>query len=340
MLRSRGSTRTSPCAQALLAALSVWLFASAGRADDYTPPPTPAAPENITPPPGGDVWTHPNEDAPDALPKDVVRMDKPFGEPLPDENDYSWQFAPTGLIYHSYWAGEHEPRMSMFLMNDTNNSTTYGDATLGGRAGLVRYGDSNPVKPSGYQLDFYGAAIARLNVDHQEDLDACDYVFGFPVTWGDEHWQWKCGYAHTSSHMGDEFAIRNPGALNDRVNYVRDGIELGTSYYVNPAWRIYGETGWCFNSSGGDDPWDFQFGTELSHPGPSSCWTPFVAANGRLREEQNFSGDFTLQTGWLRRGLLDQTLRLGFQYYNGKSNEFEFFTKNEQQLGVGIWYDF
>jgi hypothetical protein len=339
MLSSRGLTQKLPCAQALLVALSLWLIASAGRADDAPQASTPSSQDELASPPNGDGWFHPNDDAPEVLPKDVIRMDKPLGEPLPDDNDYCWQWAPTGLIYHSYMAGEHEPRMAMFLQNDLNG-TTYGDATLGGRVGLLRYGNQDPVKPVGYQLDFYGAAVARLNVDHQEDLDACDYVFGFPLTWGDEHWQWKCGYAHTSSHMGDEFAIRNPGALNNRVNYVRDGIELGTSYYVNPAWRIYGETGWCFNSSGGADPWDFQFGTELSHPGPSSCWTPFVAANGRLREEQNFSGDVTLQFGWLRRGALDQTLRLGVQYYNGKSNEFEFFTKNEQQLGIGIWYDF
>jgi hypothetical protein len=328
-----------PCAPALLLAISVLLVAGRSFASE--------APSEAIPPlpgPAGDSstnseWTHPNDDAPDTLPKDVIRMDKPLGEPLADENDDTWQWAPTGLIYHSYMAGEHEPHMSMFMFNDLNGHNLW-DATLGGRAGLVRYGNSDPVKPAGYQLDFYGAAIARLDADHQEDLDACDYVFGFPVTWGDAQWQWKCGYAHTSSHMGDEFAISHPGALNDRINYVRDAIEMGTSYYVIPAWRLYGETGWAFNASGGAEPWDIQFGTEYCQPGPTNCWVPFVAANGRLREENNFSGDFTFQTGWLRRGLLDQTLRLGAQYYNGKSNEFEFFFKNEQQLGVGIWYDF
>ena len=37
------------------------------------------------------------------------------------------------------------------------------DATLGGRVGMVRYGSNDSVSPDGYQLDFYGAAIARLD---------------------------------------------------------------------------------------------------------------------------------------------------------------------------------
>jgi len=44
----------------------------------------------------------------------------------------------------------------------------------------------------------------------------------------------------------------------------------------------------------------------------------------------------SLASRWLRRGILDQTLRLGAQYYNGKSNQFEFFTRNEQQLGAAF----
>jgi hypothetical protein len=215
------------------------------------------------------------------------------------------------------------------------------DATLGGRVGFLRYGDNDPVMPSGYQLDFYGAAIARLDSDNKQDLESCDYVFGFPITWGDAQWQWKCGYAHISSHMGDEFAIRNPGALAARINYVRDSIVFGTSYYVVPGWRVYGEVDGAFHYSGGAKPIALQYGTELSEPGPTGeCWTPFVAMNVRNRQEVDYSGDFTIQAGWLRRNVLDQTIRLGAQYYTGKSSQFEFFNRYEQQLGVAIWYDF
>jgi hypothetical protein len=286
----------------------------------------------------GDVWSRPFDENPDSLPKDVVRIDQ-FGVPLPETNDWTWRWAPTGLLYHSYMAGEHEPRMALFTFNNLEGRNLW-DATLGGRAGLVQYGNGDPIHPAGYQLDFYGAANPRLDADNEQDLEACDYVFGLPITFGDEHWQWKFGYAHLSSHLGDEYAIRHPGALNERINYVRDSLVLGTSYYLIPAWRFYGETGWAFNASGGAEPWDAQFGTEIANPYPSKTWTPFLAINGRMRQELDFGGDVTIQAGWMQRGVLGQSIRLGGQYFNGKSNQFQFYTKTEQQLGIGVWYDF
>lgn len=285
-----------------------------------------------------EVWSRPLDEDPAALPKDVVRIDQ-FGETLPDLNGWAWRWAPTGLIYHSYMAGVHEPRMALFAFSDLDGRSLW-DPTLGGRAGLVQYGNGDPLHPAGYQLDFYGAAVARLDVDNQQDLDGTDYVFGFPLTFGDETTQWKLGYAHLSSHLGDEYAIRHPGALTDRINYVRDSVVLGRSHYLVPGWRMYGEAGWAFHASGGAKPLDFQFGTELASPIPSGIWTPFLAINGRMRQELDFGGDVTVQAGWLQRGVLGQSLRLGGQYYNGKSSQFQFYTKNEQQLGIGVWYDF
>ncbi len=207
--------------------------------------------------------------------------------------------------------------------------------------GFVKYGNTDAAHPEGWQLDFYGAAIARLDLEQQEDLDSCDYVFGFPLTWGNERWQSKFGYAHLSSHMGDEYTIEHPGAINDRVNYTRDSLVWGKSYYPIPAWRVYGEIGWAAHCDGHAHRWTSQFGTELSRPGPTGCHgTPFFAINGRLREDDTWVGDVNIQTGWLHRGILGQTLRWGFDYYNGKSSQSQFFDNFEQQIGVGLWYDF
>jgi hypothetical protein len=253
---------------------------------------------------------------------------------------WEWQWLPTGIIYHSYMAGVHEPRMAIVAFHEGEQRTLW-DPTLGGRVGLLRYGDFDPLRPQGYQLDFYGAAVARLDVENQQDLDATDYVFGFPLTYGIGATQFKFGYDHLSSHLGDELAIREPDTLARRTNYVRDSIVFGTSHYLYPLWRLYGELGWAFRNSGGAQPWESQFGTELSKPGPTGRFgTPFVAVNGRLREEHDFGGDVTAQVGWLRRGEFGQTFRLGAQYYNGKSSQFQFFDQAEEQIGLGLWYDF
>jgi hypothetical protein len=161
------------------------------------------------------------------------------------------------------------------------------------------------------------------------------------LTYGVGNTQYKFGYAHLSSHMGDELAIREPGRLDDRVNYVRDSLVLGASHYLYPIWRLYGEVGWAFHNSGGAQPWDGQFGMELSKPGPTGrVGTPFFAINGRMREEHDFGGDLAAQVGWLRRGEYGQMLRIGAQYYNGKSSQFQFYDTAEEQIGLGLWYDF
>jgi hypothetical protein len=269
------------------------------------------------------------------LATDPMLMDEYAGDP------WSWRWLPEGLIYHSYMAGVHEPRLALVTFYEASDGRTLWDATLGGRVGLLQYGNGDPFSPEGYQLDFYGAAIARLDTENRQALDSTDYVFGLPLTFGDEQVQFKVGYAHISSHLGDEFAIANPGSLAQRINYVRDSIEFGASYYIVPAWRTYGELDWAFHRSGGAKPLALEFGTELSRPGPTGrSFTPFMAANARMRQEHDFGGDLAVQAGWLRRNILGQTLRFGLHYYNGKSSQSQFFTTSEEQIGMGLWYDF
>ena len=303
------------------------------------------------------VWSSGVGAATDSIPVDV-----PVGvEALPDDdtpalqnfdfndnydgyfdvapNDFTWQVAPTGIIYRSYLAGPHEPRIGITPFFSENQS--FWDATVGGRGGVLRYGDHDPLHPQGWQLDVYGASIVRMDAEHHQDLNSADFVFGFPLTYGIANWQFKFGYAHTSSHLGDEYAIRFPGALDDRINYVRDGLVFGTSWYPLPACRLYGEYDWAFHTSGGANPVHFQFGTELSHPGPTGLdGTPFLAVNGRMREEVNYGGDVNSEAGWLWRGEAGSTFRIGAHYYVGKSSQSQFFNNFEDQIGMGLWYDF
>jgi Protein of unknown function (DUF1207) len=255
-------------------------------------------------------------------------------------DSWDWQVLPQGLIYRSYWAGVKEPRFGIQLMR-VEGERSFWDPTVGARAGLLRFGTVGGLYPEGWQWDVEGAGEPRLRLDHDRDLWDVDFRAGTLLTYGLSNWQFKFGYYHLSSHMGDEFAITHPGSLDDRINYVRDSLVAGASYFPFPAWRIYGETAWAFFAQGGAEPWEFQFGTELSQPGPTgNNGTPFLALNGHLRQEQDFSGDFTAQTGWLWRNTNGQTMRIGLHYLNGKSSQWQTFSRFEQQIGLGLWYDF
>lgn len=255
-------------------------------------------------------------------------------------NGWSWQILPDGLIYHSYWAGVREPRLSLVMFGERDGRDLW-DGTLGARVGLLRYGTRGAFFPQGWQLDVEAAALARLTLDEIRDLETADYRVGVPLTYGGDNWQFKFGMYHLSSHLGDEFAIANPGSLDDRINYVRDAFVLGASYYPIPIMRLYSEAAYAVNVDGGAEPWEFQFGTELSRPGPTSIHgTPFFAVNAHLREEHNFGGDIAAQAGWLWRSESDQIMRLGVHYYNGKSSQYQTFDNSEEQIGFGMWYDF
>jgi hypothetical protein len=257
-------------------------------------------------------------------------------------DQWGWNLLPDDVIYHSYMAGVHEPRMAgvIFVKGDT----TLLDVTLGGRVGILRYGtpESYAGRPQGWELDIEGAAFPRLNLSHNWDLDAVDFRFGLPLTYGRDKWQFKFSYYHLSSHMGDEFAIRNfPILMTKRINYSRDALVLGASFYVVPAIRLYSEAGWAFYTGEIAQPWEFQFGVDWARPGATGLLgIPFATVNGQIRQELNYGGNVVFQAGWLWRGMTDNELRFGFHYYNGKSNQFQFYNQFEQQIGAGLWYEY
>jgi Protein of unknown function (DUF1207) len=314
------------------------------------------APPMYGPPPGS-MMCYPNTQSEPTSSSMIVPSNSPYvdadvycqgapngaypGSMIASPSDlWDWQVLPQGLIYRSYWAGVKEPRLGIQLMH-VEGGNSFWDPTVGARVGLIRFGTTEGLHPQGWEWDVEGAAEPRLTLDRDRDLETVDFRAGTLITYGVNNWQFKFGYYHLSSHLGDELAIKNPVDLANRINYVRDSLILGASYYVNPAWRLYGETAYAVNADGGAEPWEFQFGTELSAPGPTgNNGTPFLALNGHLREENDFSGDFTAQTGWLWRSASGQTMRIGVHYLNGKSTQYQTFTKNEQQIGLGLWYDF
>lgn len=290
------------------------------------PPPVFAAPPYAVEPYGV---------APYAMPMFV----DPNGAPPNDPAYWQWRVLPDSVIWQSYWAGVHESRMSGVAFHNAPNNTNYLDVALGGRASILRYGTDGPGRPEGAEIQIEGAATPRLNLDANWDLDAVDFRFGVPLVYGRENWQAKFSYYHLSSHMGDEYAIRE-NALVDRINFSRDALVLGLSYFTHPAWRWYAEAGWAFHYDE-SEPWEFQFGVDVAEPGPTGpMGVPFFAINGHLREEVDYGGNVVAQIGWLWRGNGTSVLRTGFHYFNGKSSQFEFFENFEEQIGAGIWYDF
>lgn len=259
----------------------------------------------------------------------------PFCE-SPD--DWGLYCLPDGLIYRNYLAGPKESRLGMQLVHSPHDSDFF-DSTLGAHVGFLRYGNSDPYRPRGFQIDFEGSAQLRQDIREDLDVVATDYRAGVPLTWGNERHQFKFAWYHCSSHLGDEFFLKNP---NFPLHFQSsDYFVLGYSFYWKDTVRLYGEAGWAYKSVA-RDPWEFQFGAEWAPRSPTGLrGAPFAAANAYLRQELNYGGVFTFQCGWAWRSINGGHLfRMGFDYYNGVAYEFTHAPMNEQLIGAGIWYDF
>ena len=259
-----------------------------------------------------------------------------------------WQIMPNNLIYTSYLAGPKESRLGTSVYRDTGNDPlnpgtsngTMWDTTLGGRASILRFGSDPVLHPQGFEVQIEGAAFVRLDPQEDRDLRSADYRFGVPLVYGIGRWQTKLAYYHNSAHLGDEAMLKHPNY--ERVNYVRDCIVWGNSYYLFDWLRLYGEVGYAFFNAGGSEPWEFQYGTELIQARPTGIrGAPFFAVNGISRQELDWGGNVCVQTGWAWRGRRSEKLfRIGFEYLYGSDPQFEFPFANQNRYGVGMWYDF
>jgi hypothetical protein len=190
------------------------------------------------------------------------------------------------------------------------------------------------------------------------DMEANDFRFGIPLSYGTKVWQTRIGYYHVSSHMGDERVLRSIEADNNkygfpqnfdyeenpyRINYYRETLYWSYSFHPTPNTRLYADVEYAFMTGEMTEPWHFQFGLEYSprYPSRGGWGTPFAAINVRLLQEHDFDGNLNVQTGWQWRGSNNQLFRIGLQYFAGVSEQYEFIAaKREHKIGIGVWYDF
>ena len=253
------------------------------------------------------------------------------------DTPWSWYSMPDNIIYKTYMACKREPRMGIQFVG--TNDLNYWDCSLGARVSLLRYGTNDPLYPEGFELEIDGAAFPRLTLDDERELWSCDYRFGVPLAYRRGHWEYMFGYYHISSHMGDERMVRYNSL--DRLNYVRDCAMAGIGFRPNYNWRYYFHAEYAFWRDGGAKPWHLIFGIDYSPMETNGFHgAPFFAVCGRLREDIDFSGSFSLEAGWQWRSAQSHVFRTGLFYLNGYSDHYQFYKQYEQQIGLGFWYDF
>ncbi|MDQ3329929.1 MAG: hypothetical protein M3552_04650, partial [Planctomycetota bacterium] len=106
------------------------------------------------------------------LPPTVQPTFTPYAsQPVVERSE--WHLLPGDPLFRTFIASVHAPRMSGEVVNDDDQGTLL-DVSIGGRIPILRKGTLGP-QAQGWELQVYGAALTRLSMDRQSDVEATDY---------------------------------------------------------------------------------------------------------------------------------------------------------------------
>ncbi|MGH7825994.1 MAG: DUF1207 domain-containing protein [Candidatus Binatia bacterium] len=254
--------------------------------------------------------------------------------------DYELGFLPGGNLFEPLVADPRWPRFSMGYRYFTDEATNVASATFGETIALYRArGPSGGFGEIGFQAGVF--SIFDLGAP-SSDLVNTDFFAALQATYRMNDLSTLFRIFHQSSHLGDEFLLRN---RIDRVNLSFEGVDLRLSYRLFDWLRLYGGGAYMFDlDPPGIKPWATQAGIELQTPwrfwGDS---TRFVTGlDLQNRQENKWSTETSVRGGlqFERPGNFIRKISLLLEYYKGHSPNGQFFTQKIEYFGPGLYLDF
>lgn len=150
---------------------------------------------------------------------------------------------------------------------------------------------------------------------------------------------------HQSSHLGDEFLLRQIHSKFERVNLSYEGLDLKLSYELPYGVRLYGGGGGLFHREPSElKPWSTQYGVEFRSPWrlDFASLRPIVAVDVKNFEENAWNSDVSARAGVEFNNLqvLGRNLQVLVEYFNGYSPSGQFYKDKVEYIGVGAHYHF
>ena len=216
---------------------------------------------------------------------------------------------------------------------------------IGDIFGLGRWNGSRP--GDGVQLSVTAGVFAQFDLGTSSyDLMNADYVVGLPLTIRRGGFSTRIRIYHQSSHLGDEYLLREPPDRRDRENLSFEALEWIVSVDGGPL-RLYGGGEYLFNK----EPQDL--GVYVAHGGvelrPSTRIIPFGSLGGfrfvgaadvKSSEEQDWKPAISAKAGleYDRAGEDATARRWGIfgEFYTGPSPYGQFFREKVRLIGVGL----
>lgn len=246
-------------------------------------------------------------------------------------------FLPQGYLFDQLSADPRWPHFSVayqYYISDKELRST-GVANFGETFALYR----NRVPFGGlWEVGLQGGVFSFFDLTKDsKDLINADYMGGIFTSYRYNDFSMILRVFHQSSHLGDEFLLRN---RVQRINLSYEQVEGKVSYTFFRALRLYGGGGYLFDQDPSNlDPWRVQYGIEFASPWrlANGAITPILAGDFQNEEENNWSTNISLRGGvqfenW-KLGL--RRLQLLIEYFHGHSPNGQFYTRKIETIGLG-----
>jgi hypothetical protein len=219
------------------------------------------------------------------------------------------------------------------------NDTDMASVGIADEFPLARWGGPGPGE--GFQVGVAGAIFAQFDLRSASfDLINADYLVGFPITFRRSGFTARLRPYHQSSHLGDEFVLRDDGV--ERQNLSFESIEGLLSGEIGPV-RVYGGGEFLFRR----EPETLEElvahgGVEL-RMGPVRGPHVLAAVDLKSTEQQDWDPAISARGGfeiffWRDQGHPPRRFGILAEYYTGPSPYGQFFTSEIEFLGVGLHF--
>lgn len=246
-------------------------------------------------------------------------------------------FLPRGYLFDQLTADPRWPHFSVayrYNMSDKELGST-GAANFGETIALYRNR-----APFGGQWEFglQAGVFSLFDLARKsKDLINADYMGGIFASYRYQNFATMLRVFHQSSHLGDEFLLRN---RVKRVNLSYEQADLRLSYKFFNVLRLYGGGGYLFDQEPASvRPWSTQYGVEFESPWKpfGNTITPIFAGDFKNNEEDHWSTNISLQGGvqfenWI---LNQRRLQLLIEYFHGHSPNGQFYNRKIETIGFG-----